>query len=63
MAWVFTRYSSDYTSQERAAIGARLRRSPDGLVPKKTAVVSGGSNGQSRARIEAFIGLPPEQWD
>jgi hypothetical protein len=35
MAWVFTRYSSDYTSQERAAIGARLRRSPDGLVPKK----------------------------
>ena len=24
MAWAFTRYSSDYVSQERAAIGARL---------------------------------------
>jgi endonuclease YncB( thermonuclease family) len=23
MAWAFTRYSSDYVSQERAAIGAR----------------------------------------
>jgi endonuclease YncB( thermonuclease family) len=24
MAWAFTRYSSDYVSQENAAIGARL---------------------------------------
>jgi endonuclease YncB( thermonuclease family) len=24
MAWAFTRYSSDYISQERSAIGARL---------------------------------------
>jgi endonuclease YncB( thermonuclease family) len=24
MAWAFTRYSSDYIGQERAAIGARL---------------------------------------
>ena len=24
MAWVFTRYSSDYVGQERAAIGAGL---------------------------------------
>ena len=24
MAWAFTRYSSDYVSQEKAAIGARV---------------------------------------
>lgn len=57
MAWAFTRYSSDYVDQERAALGARLGQpSANGKGPAS----SGGSFRQAPASVRGSIRLGDE---